>query len=112
MTSISLWNEIWDNLFSIINSYHKNSIVLRDFHIDNLFWLKDRKGLKKIGIIDFQDALIGHPCYDLVSLIQDVRLNIPEKERDILYNNYISCVDSKFLKSLFYFWYTKTNKNH
>ena len=49
--------------------------------LDNLFWLKNRNNLKKIGLIDFQDAVIGHPCYDLVSLLQDVRVNISDKEK-------------------------------
>ena len=87
---ISLWNEIWDELFIKVDSHKKKSIVLRDFHIDNLFWLKDRTSIKKIGLIDFQDAVIGHPAYDLVSLLQDVRVNISDKEQKRLYNVYIS----------------------
>ena len=85
-------------MFLKTNNNNK-SIVLRDFHIDNLFWLKNRSGLRKIGLIDFQDALIGHPCYDLVSLLQDVRVNISDKEQYRLFNNYLS--DSNFDKKLF-----------
>ncbi len=96
--AISIWNEIWESLFLKTNNNNK-SIVLRDFHIDNLFWLKNRSGLRKIGLIDFQDALIGHPCYDLVSLLQDVRVNISDKEQYRLFNNYLS--DSNFDKKLF-----------
>ena len=65
------WENIWNNLFQKVDNYKNKSIVLRDFHIDNLFWLNKEKNIKKIGLIDFQDALIGHPCYDLVSLLQD-----------------------------------------
>ena len=89
-TAITLWNEIWDTLFFKVDNYNKKAIVLRDFHIDNMFWLKNREGLKKIGLIDFQDALIGHPCYDLASLLQDVRVNITDKERVRLYKYYMS----------------------
>ena len=62
-------------------SYKKTSVVLRDFHVDNIFFLKNRDKLKKIGLIDFQDSLIGHPAYDLVSLIQDVRVFLSIEEQ-------------------------------
>ena len=48
-------------------------LVLRDYHAENLLWLPEREGLKKVGLLDFQDALIGHPAYDLVSLLEDAR---------------------------------------
>jgi tRNA threonylcarbamoyl adenosine modification protein YjeE len=52
--------------------------VLRDYHSPNLMWLPDRQGLKRIGIIDFQDAVMGHPAYDVASLAQDARVDLPE----------------------------------
>lgn len=51
-------------------------LVLRDFHSPNLIWLDDRMGENRIGLIDFQDALIGHPAYDVASLCQDARLTV------------------------------------
>jgi aminoglycoside/choline kinase family phosphotransferase len=54
------------------------ALVLRDYHSPNLMWLKEREGLQKVGILDFQDALIGCAAYDLVSLLQDARLDVPE----------------------------------
>jgi aminoglycoside/choline kinase family phosphotransferase len=53
------------------------SIVHRDFFAGNLIWLPDRTGPRRAGIIDFQSAAIGHPAYDLVSLLQDARRDIP-----------------------------------
>ncbi|NOX39814.1 MAG: phosphotransferase [Alphaproteobacteria bacterium] len=47
--------------------------VLRDYHAENLLWLPSREGVARVGLLDFQDALIGHPAYDLVSLLQDAR---------------------------------------
>ena len=47
--------------------------VLRDVHIDNLMWLPHREGLAAIGWLDFQDAAMGHPAFDVVSLLDDVR---------------------------------------
>lgn len=51
--------------------------VLRDFHSPNLIWLKGRAGPARIGLIDFQDAVMGHPAYDLASLLQDARVSVP-----------------------------------
>jgi aminoglycoside/choline kinase family phosphotransferase len=53
------------------------SLVHRDFFAGNLIWLPDRTGPRRAGIIDFQSAAIGHPAYDLVSLLQDARRDIP-----------------------------------
>ncbi len=52
--------------------------VLRDFHSPNLLWLPARQGLARIGLLDFQDAVLGPPAYDLASLLQDARVDVPE----------------------------------
>ncbi len=54
------------------------TLVLRDFHSPNLMWLPERQGLQRVGLLDFQDALSGPAAYDLVSLLQDARLDVPE----------------------------------
>ncbi len=51
--------------------------VLRDYHSPNLIWRQNEAGLARLGIIDFQDALRGHAAYDLVSLLQDARIDLP-----------------------------------
>ena len=65
-------------------SYHsdtKNVMILRDYHAENLLWLPDRIGVARVGLLDFQDAVVGHPAYDLVSLLQDIRRTVsPETE--------------------------------
>jgi len=61
------------------------TLILRDYHSPNLHYLQNEKGHRKCAIIDFQDALLGHPLYDLVSLAQDARFTISEdKERYII----------------------------
>ncbi len=50
--------------------------VHRDFFAGNLMWLPDRAGLRRIGVLDFQSAAVGHPAYDLASLVQDTRRDI------------------------------------
>jgi len=52
--------------------------VLRDFHSPNLIWLEERQDIARVGIIDFQDAMLGPAAYDLVSLLQDARIDVPE----------------------------------
>ena len=52
-------------------------LTLRDYHSPNLIWLSQRDGLDRVGIIDFQDAVLGHPAYDVASLLQDARVNVP-----------------------------------
>jgi N-acetylmuramate 1-kinase len=52
--------------------------VLRDFHSPNLLWLPERFDVGRIGILDFQDALMGPAAYDVASLLQDARVDMPE----------------------------------
>ena len=63
--------------------------VLRDFHSPNLIWLGERSGISKVGIIDFQDAVLGPAAYDLVSLLQDARIDVPEQLELALLTRYI-----------------------
>lgn len=53
--------------------------VLRDFHSPNLIWLPERRGIARVGVIDFQDAVMGPGAYDLASLLQDARVTVPEE---------------------------------
>ncbi|HYF55018.1 MAG TPA: phosphotransferase, partial [Salinarimonas sp.] len=50
--------------------------TLRDYHSPNLLWLPDRAGPARVGLIDFQDAVLGPPAYDVVSLLQDARVDV------------------------------------
>jgi tRNA threonylcarbamoyl adenosine modification protein YjeE len=63
--------------------------VLRDFHSPNLIWLEERSGISKVGVIDFQDAVLGPAAYDLVSLLQDARIDVPEQLELALLTRYI-----------------------
>ena len=72
-TFVALWREA---LTSALDA--EPTWVLRDFHSPNLLWLPDRVGSAQVGILDFQDALIGPAAYDLASLLQDARVTVPE----------------------------------
>jgi aminoglycoside/choline kinase family phosphotransferase len=63
--------------------------VLRDFHSPNLLWLPDRKGVARVGLLDFQDALLGPAAYDLASLLQDARVDVPEAMEIALIGRYV-----------------------
>ncbi len=52
-------------------------LIQRDYHAENLLWLPDRAGIARVGLLDFQDAMAGHPAYDLVSILQDARRDVP-----------------------------------
>jgi tRNA threonylcarbamoyl adenosine modification protein YjeE len=73
----------WRDVFLELDAAEK-SIVLRDFHSPNIIWRSDRSGNDRVGLIDFQDAMIGPAAYDVASLAMDARVTIPtELERAI-----------------------------
>ncbi|ROU03181.1 aminoglycoside phosphotransferase family protein [Histidinibacterium lentulum] len=51
-------------------------LSLRDFHAENLIWRPDRRGTDRLGLLDFQDAFLAPPAYDLASLLDDVRRDV------------------------------------
>jgi len=53
--------------------------TLRDYHSPNLLWLSARTGIAKVGVLDFQDCVLGHPAYDVVSLLQDARVDVTQE---------------------------------
>ncbi|WP_281019735.1 MULTISPECIES: phosphotransferase [unclassified Minwuia] len=62
-----------------------DTLVLRDYHVDNLIWLPERTGNARVGLLDFQDAVGGDPAYDVASLLSDVRRDIdPGLASDLL----------------------------
>jgi len=81
---LSLWR---DALRPVLEA--PKTWVLRDFHSPNLLWLADREGLAQVGLLDFQDALIGSAAYDLASLLQDARVDVPEELEITLFGRYV-----------------------
>ena len=66
------------------------TLVLRDYHVDNLMLLPDRPGIKGCGLLDFQDAVSGPPSYDLVSLLEDARRDVPASLRRAMTERYLA----------------------
>jgi hypothetical protein len=80
----SLWGEALEGAIEAPPTW-----VLRDYHSPNLLWLPNRKGLGRLGILDFQDAVIGPAAYDLASLLQDARIDVPEATELALLGRYL-----------------------
>ena len=73
----------WSKLIKTIEG-GETTWTLRDFHSPNILWQEGASGISKVGIIDFQDALIGHPAYDVASLAQDARTQMsPDGEKKL-----------------------------
>jgi tRNA threonylcarbamoyl adenosine modification protein YjeE len=68
---LALWSGVLDRLLALPGGW-----FLRDYHSPNLIWLPERLGPARVGIIDFQDALNEHFAFDLVSLLQDARVDV------------------------------------
>ena len=90
----ALWREALQPAIDAVPTW-----VLRDFHSPNLLWLPDRKENARLGILDFQDAMLGAPAYDLASLLQDARIDVPEATEVALLGRYVRrrrAVDPEF----------------
>jgi len=81
---LSLWR---DALRPVLEA--PKTWVLRDFHSPNLLWIADREGLAQVGLLDFQDAVIGPAAYDVASLFQDARVDVPEQLEIALFGRYV-----------------------
>jgi hypothetical protein len=69
---VRIWTELLDELLAGPKTW-----TLRDYHSPNLIWLPDREGIARVGLLDFQDAVMGPPAYDVASLLQDARVTVP-----------------------------------
>jgi tRNA threonylcarbamoyl adenosine modification protein YjeE len=81
---VMMWRELLIKPASAARTW-----ALRDFHSPNLIWLDQRTGTARVGVIDFQDAVLGPAAYDLVSLLQDARVDVPEQLELALLTRYI-----------------------
>lgn len=78
------WRAAWTACLTPVAA-ERSVLVLRDYHVDNLIWLPEREGLRRVGLLDFQDAVRGHPAYDVASLLSDVRRDVsPALEQQML----------------------------
>jgi aminoglycoside/choline kinase family phosphotransferase len=95
------FNTLISDMVSLL-PHNDNVFILRDYHVDNLMWLPNRDGIKRIGLLDYQDSVRGSSSYDVVSLLQDARHTFsPDIEQSMLHY-YIQqaqltgCIDNSF----------------
>ena len=72
---IKEFRALWTDLFAMVDAGEK-TLLLRDFHSPNIIWDEGAEGVSRIGLIDFQDAMIGSTAYDVASIVQDARVDI------------------------------------
>ncbi|WP_419825075.1 aminoglycoside phosphotransferase family protein [Sphingomonas sp.] len=83
------WRAAWNEALDAVAAPADPVLVLRDFHVDNIMLL-DRPGDARLGLLDFQDALLGHRAYDLVSLLQDARRDVGEALEAAMIERYLA----------------------
>jgi len=64
--------------------------VLRDYHAENVMLVKGREGVAHFGLLDFQDALAGHPAYDLASVLEDARRDVSPEIESAMLEHYVA----------------------
>ena len=93
---LALWQAVLPD--AVVSS---PTLVLRDYHVDNLMLLPDRPGIKGCGLLDFQDAVRGPSSYDLVSLLKDARRDVPDALRRAMTERYLAAFPGLDRKAFF-----------
>ncbi len=83
------WEALWRTALSSAAD-RRETLVLRDYHVDNLMWLPDRPGTARCGLLDFQDAVVGPRAYDVMSLLEDARRDIDTDLYDRMISRYLA----------------------
>ncbi|MFM7029238.1 MAG: aminoglycoside phosphotransferase family protein [Chakrabartia sp.] len=68
--------DVWRQVLAPVDAQGQSVTELRDYHAENIMLLPDKAGIARFGLLDFQDALVGHPAYDLVSMLEDARRDV------------------------------------
>ncbi len=79
---------LWDRLIDTLADC-ETGLLLRDFHSPNIIWQQQNSGIRQVGLIDFQDAMIGPTAYDLASIVQDARVTISPELQARLLSHYL-----------------------
>jgi len=82
------FRQVWREVLPLAHQVPA-SLLLRDYHVANLMLLPDRQGVRRAGLLDFQDAYRGPVTYDLMSLLQDARRDVPDALRRIMTERYL-----------------------
>lgn len=83
------FKKIWREILPLAHQVPP-SLLLRDYHVANLMWLPRREGIRRAGLLDFQDAYAGPVTYDLVSLLEDARRDLPKGLKEKMISRYLA----------------------
>ena len=86
------YEAVWQETLAALAT-KRETLVLRDYHVDNLMWLPDRTGTARCGLLDFQDALSGARAYDLMSLVEDARRDVASDLKEHLIQRYLAAME-------------------
>ncbi len=79
------FEDAWRQVLTPVDAQGQTVTELRDYHAENIMLVDGGEGTARFGLLDFQDALVGHPAYDLVSMLEDARRDVsPSVERQML----------------------------
>jgi len=88
---VESWDEAWRQVLApVANDGLAPVTVLRDYHAENVMLIDGRGGIERFGLLDFQDALAGHPAYDLVSVLEDARRDVPAALERAMIDHYVA----------------------
>jgi aminoglycoside/choline kinase family phosphotransferase len=84
--------------------------VLRDYHAENVMLDAGREGVAHFGLLDFQDAVVGHPAYDLASVLEDARRDVPPEVERAMIDRYVSATgcDARYERA---YWSLAAQRN-
>lgn len=84
------YREAWTQVLEPVASDGLGPVtVLRDYHAENIMLVEGRAGVEHFGLLDFQDALAGHPAYDLASVLEDARRDVPPEIERSMIDHYV-----------------------
>jgi aminoglycoside/choline kinase family phosphotransferase len=105
------WDQAWRAVLEPVASDGLAPVtVLRDYHAENVMLVDGRGGIGRFGLLDFQDALAGHPAYDLVSVLEDARRDVPPELELEMIDRYRDCTgaDDRFERA---YWALAAQRN-
>jgi aminoglycoside/choline kinase family phosphotransferase len=105
------WEAAWREVLAPVAEDGLGPVtVLRDYHAENVMLLDGRGGIERFGLLDFQDALAGHPAYDLVSVLEDARRDVPPDLERAMIQRYVdrTGADERFERA---YWTLAAQRN-
>ncbi len=84
------FRQVFRDVLAPVDRQGQTVTMLRDFHAENVMLLAGRDGIARFGLLDFQDAQLGHPAYDLVSMLEDARRDVPPALERAMLDRYMA----------------------